>query len=211
MRNTKKFYRYYKTKKGTFIKFPFFISYFITDPDLVGYKPTIFRRNLIQILKTHKVDMICFRDKTTPQTLPLIKIFLQIARKFKIKQIYINSHINIAHKYNFDGVHLTSKQFNTISKAKDLKLSTIISCHTTKEIQKAKNSKIDFITYSPIFYKENKGTPKGIDNLAKIVQKYQTNRFGIVALGGIITSNHIQQIQQTYTSGFASIRYFIVK
>jgi thiamine-phosphate pyrophosphorylase len=108
----------------------------------------------------------------------------------------------------FDGVHLTSQQSNQIAYAKQNNLYTIISCHNEEEILKAKYEGANAITYSPIFYKEDKDHPKGCENLKKIIEKYQDKNFRIIALGGIINNTQIGQVKNTNCAGFASIRYF---
>ena len=194
---------------GGFFKSPFFISYLITDPKEYGDKISIFERNLRNNLSNNSVDFVCFRDKETKDIKSLVNSFIKISKEFNINKILINSNIELALKYGFDGVHLTSNQFNDIKTAKKNKLFTIISCHTEDEIKLAKKLKSDAVTYSPIFYKENKGKPKGVDDLKNIVLKYQTKDFKIIALGGIINNKQIETIKNTQVSGFASIRYFI--
>ena len=107
---------------------------------------------------------------------------------------------------NFDGIHLTSLQFDKIEKAKEAGLKTIISCHTFEEIEKAVQLKADMVTYSPIFFTPNKGEPKGIEKLCEAVEKYDID---IIALGGIIGENDIEEVKDSGAKGFASIRYFI--
>ena len=96
---------------------PFFYSYLITDPLEYGSEPISFKQNLTKVLKTHQVDMICFRDKQTQNIEQLAKICLEIAREFDIKKILINGNISLATTLGFDGVHLTSQQFSEIKKA----------------------------------------------------------------------------------------------
>lgn len=198
-----------KTKKGALKKLPFFISYLITDPIEYGNTVAVFEKSLTKALENHSVDMICFRDKTTVNIVPLATLFLQIARKFHIKKVLINSDISAALHLGFDGVHLTSQQFDQIEYAKQHNLYTIISCHTQEEIVQAKEKQSDAITYSPIFYKESKGTPKGCVQLSSMVKKYQDEKFKILALGGIVTAEQIAQVKETKCYGFASIRYFV--
>jgi thiamine-phosphate pyrophosphorylase len=62
------------------------------------------------------------------------------------------------------------------------------------------------VTYSPIFTTPNKGSPKGCKDLKKIVQSIN---IPVIALGGIISNQQINQIKSTKVNGFASIRYFI--
>ncbi len=197
-----------KLEKEAFKKPPFFISYLITDPKEYGNTVKTFEKNFIQALTSHKVDMVCFRDKTTPNTQELIHSFKTIAKEFKIDKIIINSNIEQALNIQLDGIHLTSQQFDAIPYAKQKNLYTIISCHNEREIQDAKQKGADAITYSPIFYKEDKEDPKGCENLQTIVRKYQDTNFQIIALGGIISKKQVTQIQNTNCAGFASIRYF---
>jgi len=195
-------------KKEAFIKPPFFISYLITDPKEYGQSVILFEKNFTNALALHKVDMVCFRDKQTQDTTHLIKSFLTIAKQFHIDKIIINSDIQKAIEWKLTGVHLTSQQFNKIAYAKEHSLYTIISTHNEQEIINAKQQGADVITYSPIFYKENKDAPKGCENLQMIVEKYQDENFKIIALGGIINDTQIKQVKTTNCAGFASIRYF---
>ena len=99
------------------------------------------------------------------------------------------------------------KSSDDISKAKELGLYVIISCHTFEDIQKALENQADAVTYSPIFETPNKGLPKGITSLNEAVEKYEN--INIIALGGIINNEQIEQISKTKAYGFASIRYFV--
>jgi len=186
---------------------PFFFNYFITDPIEFGDTVTTLSNSLENSFSKHTVDMICFRDKLSQDIELLAQTTLNIAKTYNTKAL-INSDINLALKLHFDGVHLTSTQFDKIEYAKQNKLFTIISCHTKEEIALAKEKGCDAVTYSPIFFKENKGEPKGIKNLETIVNEYQDKNFMIIALGGIITKEHIKEIKSTNANGFASIRYF---
>ena len=114
---------------------------------------------------------------------------------------------NLQKKINAHGVHLTSKQFNDIQKAKDLDLYTIISCHNFTDIENAQKKHINAVTYSPIFTSPNKGEPKGIAELRELVRAYED--LDIIALGGITSKKNIELISKTKAYGFASIRYFI--
>lgn len=187
---------------------PFFYSYLITDPDEYGSTPEKLGQALIKSFSNHTIDMVCFRDKTSRDIEPLAKTCLDISRKFNIPKVLINGNIELALKLGFDGVHLTSKQFDEIKKAKENKLFTIISTHSEEEINLAKRSGADAVTYSPIFYKENKGSPKGCIVLKTIVKKYQDDSFDIFALGGIVSDKEVKEVKQTDARGFASIRYF---
>ena len=186
------------------------MSYFITDPKEFGNHPIEFENSLTVTLSTHDIDMICFRDKISPNTRELAKVCLKVSKKFNIKKILINSDIELCNELGFDGIHLNSLQFNLLEELTDSSLFTMISCHTESEVIKAKTLKANAITYSPIFFKEDKGKPKGIENLKEMVVKHQSETFDIFALGGIISKQHIKKIMATDARGFASIRYFKV-
>ena len=190
------------------MKPPFFMSYFITDPIEYGDTSLQLEHNITYSLNKHCIDMICFRDKLSKDIETLAMSVLSISKKLNISKVIINKNINLAVKLGFDGVHLTSEQFDKINIAKKYNLYIIISCHTEAEVILAKEYGVDAITYSPIFYKENKGQPKGIENLKDIVFKYQSDDFRIIALGGIIDDTSVYEVKNTGVSGFASIRYF---
>lgn len=197
-----------KTKKEASKELPFFISYFITDPVEFGSESKQFEKSLRNTLIQHKINIICFRDKISINKKELAKICLRLAREFKISKVLINSDIELYNELDFDGIHLNSSQFNKIEELKNKKIFIVISCHTESEIQKAKNLQADAVTYSPIFFKEQKGVPIGLENLKEMVKRYQDETFDIIALGGIISIQNIKQIKNVRAKGFASIRYF---
>lgn len=186
----------------------FFYSYLITDPVEYGDTPKKLENSLSKSFLKHKIDIVCFRDKTSKDIESLAKTCLETSKKFNIEKVLINGNIGLALKLGFDGVHLTSTQFNQIKKAKTNNLFTIISTHKEDEIKLAKDHGANAVTYSPVFYKENKGNPKGCDNLKEMVHKYQDDNFSIIALGGIIGDKEVDEIKKTDAKGFASIRYF---
>ncbi|MEA3352200.1 MAG: thiamine phosphate synthase [Campylobacterota bacterium] len=186
----------------------FFSSYFITDPDEFGSTVRELKETLKNSFSKHNISMVCFRDKKSENIELLAKTTLDISKEFNIAKVLINGNINLAMKLGFDGVHLTSTQFEMIKESKSKKLYTIISCHTKDEVEKAKELGADAVTYSPIFYKENKGEPKGIENLKQAVVEFQDESFKVIALGGIITKEEVALVRSTHVSGFGSIRYF---
>ncbi len=187
---------------------PFFYSYLITDPKYYGTDPHTFQKKLAIVLEQHSVDILCFRDKTTQDIESLAKVCLEVSKKFNIPKVLINRDINLALKLGFDGVHLTSKQFNIITYAKQKGLYTLISTHSGDEVDLAKKRGADGVTFSPIFFTKNKGEPKGCEALQDIVNQFQENSFFIFALGGITTQENIEKIKETGARGFASISCF---
>ena len=183
------------------------LKYLITDPKYYTNDKKKFKKILINVLNKQQIDIACFRDKESSNFQEIAKIFIKICKEKDIKKILLNGDYLLAHELNASGVHLTSTQFDNISKAKKLGLYVIISCHTFEDIQKAINNQADAITYSPIFETPNKGTPKGIEALKEVVDKYPN--MNIIALGGIINAEQIEQISKTKAYGIASIRYFV--
>ena len=183
------------------------IKYLITDPKYYTNDEKKFEEILINILDKRQIDIACFRDKESENFEEIAKIFIKICKEKNIKKILLNGDYIKAKELNASGVHLTSTQFDDISKAKELGLYVIISCHTFEDIQKAINNQADAITYSPIFETPNKGTPKGIEALKKVLDKYPN--INIIALGGIINDKQIEEISKTKAYGIASIRYFV--
>lgn len=183
------------------------LKYLITDPKYYTNDKKKFKKILINVLNKQQIDIACFRDKESSNFQEIAKIFIKICKEKDIKKILLNGDYLLAHELNASGVHLTSTQFDNISKAKKLGLYVIISCHTFEDIQKAINNQADAITYSPIFETPNKGTPKGIEILKEVVDKFPN--INIIALGGIINAEQIEQISKTKAYGIASIRYFV--
>ena len=182
------------------------IQYLITDPKYYSNDIEKFKKTLINSYSKHNVDFALFRDKINSNIQELAKIFLEISHIHNIQKTFISSNINLALKLGFDGVHLTSTQFNQIKYTKSQNLYTIISTHNTNEIERAIKLGADAITYSPIFATPNKGNPLGIEHLNNISKKYNID---IIALGGIITQTQIDSIAKSNAKGFASIRYFV--
>jgi thiamine-phosphate pyrophosphorylase len=184
-----------------------FRSYLITDPSIYGSEPLEFTTNLSQTFNKHYPDLVCFRDKHSPNKSLLASIFINLSKEFGVPMSLINSDIELAIKLGYDGVHLNSQQFDLITQVKAQNLYTIISTHNQEEIELAIKNGADAITYSPIFDTPNKGAPKGIENFKNVVDIY-SGSIDIFALGGIVTKEHIDKIKGVNASGFASIRYF---
>ncbi len=183
------------------------IKYLITDPKYYTNNEKRFEEILINVLDKQQIEIACFRDKESSNFEELAKVFIKICKEKNIKEILLNGNYLLAYELNATGVHLTSTQFDEIKKAKDLGLYVIISCHTFEDIQKAIDYKADAVTYSPIFETPNKGTPKGVETLKEVINKYPD--INIIALGGIINNEQIEQISKTKAYGIASIRYFV--
>lgn len=150
-------------------------------------------------------DFVCYRDKSAVNFEEKAIAFIKKAKQDGIEDIFLSEDYLLAQKLGARGVHLTSKQFVFIGEAKRCGLKVIISTHTQAEIEEAIRKKVDYITYSPIFETPNKGTPKGVEDLKKMVLRYN---IPIIALGGIISEKEISKVKEAGVYGFASIRYF---
>lgn len=179
------------------------IYYCITDPEYFSSSPSILKEKLLSLQKSTSFDFICFRDKSSSNFEELANIFI---RTIEGKTTFLNGDYKLAKNLNFDGVHLTSTQFNDIKKAKRLHLQVIVSTHTRDEIKKATRLGADYVTYSPIFPTPNKGTPKGLEDLKETIATIPAK---IIALGGITTKEQVQSVKNCNAFGFASIRYFL--
>ncbi len=180
------------------------ISYCITDPSYYGDSTEKFSSYIEGIFQHHKVDLISFRDKRDINLEPFIEIFLKICKKYNTPAL-INSHIDLALKYSFYGVHLTSSQFDKISYAQK-KLFVIVSTHSLEEAQLAQKYGASLVTFSPIFYSPNKGEPKGLEVLHHVIENLD---IGCIALGGIMSQKEIDSCKKVGSYGFASIRFFV--
>ncbi len=174
------------------------IAYAITTPTCFNpYTSIDFIQNL-------KANFLLYRDKENLNYAKDAKAFMKLIKIRSDIKAFLHQDYLLAKKLQAFGVHLNSKQFSDIKKAKALNLFTIISTHSFEEIKKAKELGADAVTFSPIFATPNKGEPKGIEAL------YKATTFGIkvIALGGIISQEQIELIKNTNCFGFASIRYF---
>jgi thiamine-phosphate pyrophosphorylase len=181
-------------------------AYLITDPTYYGTTSHELGRVLDRVLREHNPEYVCFRDKSTSQFKLLAKHFVFTCKSHNISNIIVHSHIELAKELGADGVHLTSLQLNQIPQAKKLNLHVIASTHNDKEIALAQKLGADCITYSPIFETPNKRNPKGLEDLKDKVAKIRTK---IIALGGIVTDDHVNAVKKSGAYAFASIRYFI--
>lgn len=152
-----------------------------------------------------KASMLVYRDKNNPNYKTDAKLFLQTAKKYPFTKILLHTNIELAHELKADGVHLQSSQLNDISYAKEKGLFVVASTHTLEDVLLAQHLGADMVTLSPIYDSPDKGEPIGIKELKEIISKVN---IPVIALGGIITTQQIQECSEAGAIGFASIRYF---
>jgi len=157
-------------------------------------------------LRKYMPDFALYRDKENENYAVEAQNFVQMCKPIERLKVFLHQDYNLAAKLGAKGVHLTSRQFDEIPKAKELGLEVIISTHTHDEVHIAEAMGADYVTYSPIFASPNKGEPKGVEDLQSIVSMVDIQVF---ALGGIVSEEQIEAVRETDAYGFASIRYFL--
>ncbi|MCW8838690.1 MAG: thiamine phosphate synthase [Thiovulaceae bacterium] len=177
----------------------------ITSREFYTDTPAVFRSILHEQILKHLPTQVLYRDKHNPHYKTQAQHFVEVCDQFMDVKSFIHQDVDLACELAADGVHLTSTQFDKIQYAKSKRLEVIISTHTLEEVREAQDLGADAVTYSPIFSSPNKGEPKGVEDLKKVVESVDINVF---ALGGITTQKEIKKIEKSGVYGFASIRYF---
>jgi len=180
-------------------------KYLITSREFYSDTPAVFRNILHTQLVKHLPEYALYRDKTNSNYALQAEHFVEVCSQFENVKSFLHRDYSLAAKLGAYGVHLTSLDFSNIPKAKALGLQVVISTHSEEEVLKAEELGADYVTYSPIFTTPNKGEPKGVDSLEKIVQ---STNIKVFALGGILEAKQIESVAKTGAYGFASIRYF---
>jgi thiamine-phosphate pyrophosphorylase len=175
------------------------IHYAITDPSTLHFN------TLQEELKRFSriASMIVYRDKQNPYYANHAKAFIEHAKGFD--KVLLHADYLLAKQLGADGVHLMSTQYDDIIPSKSLGLFVIISTHTLDEMKRAEALGADMLTLSPIFDTPNKGEALGVSVLKEAIEAVD---IPVIALGGIVSENEIEQCRSAGASGFASIRYF---
>ena len=180
-------------------------SYLITSRQYYTDTPAVFRSILHERLAVHHPDFVLYRDKFDPNYALMAEYAVQTCRAFEGIKAFVHQDYKLAKALGADGVHLTSKQFDLIKKAKNADLEVIVSTHSIEELHMVRELCADYATFSPVFASPGKGEPKGVDALAQAVKEVDLKIF---ALGGIVTPEDVKKIEPAHPYGFASIRYF---
>lgn len=179
-------------------------TFLITDPGHYTSYPQLFAARYARVLRQKRPDAVILRDKTGRQTRAIARRFVAISKRFGIKELFINQHIDLARKYH-TGIHLTGAQHRYISSMKRKGTKVIVSTHSRAEILRCQKAYPDYLLFSPIFFVKNKGNPKGLEELNQITASIRAN---IIALGGITSDAEVERLKPANPHGFASIRYF---
>ena len=180
-------------------------KYLITSREFYTDTPAVFRSILHEQIQKNLPEYVLYRDKSNPDYDTQAEYAVQVCSQFEDVKCFLHQKVELAKILNASGVHLSSKQFSEIQKAKKLGLEVIISTHTKEEVLEAQKLGADAVTYSPIFASPGKGEAKGIDDLKELLKECDIKVF---ALGGIVTKDEISKVEETSAYGFASIRYF---
>ena len=178
-------------------------KYLITDPSYLSHDKKIFEEKLTQAFNKHQPDFALYRDKAYEAYEELAKIFVKVCHHYGVKAM-LHNHAKLAASIKAYGVHYSSDKLCSIGHH-DKTLYTVLSTHEIAQIVAATELGIDAVTFSPIFSTPNKGKPVGVVKLKEVVN---ASRLPIIALGGIIEEDQINEVEKAGAFAFASIRYF---
>ena len=155
-----------------------------------------------EILSLDKRINLIYRNYTSKYDEKNIKELVKFCKKIS-KKIFISNKIDLAFRYNFNGLYIPAfnklTNFRKFNQRKDFKI--IGSAHNYQEIKIKENQGCEEIFISPIFFNKKNKIFLGVikfNNLA-----ISSNR-KIIALGGI-NQNNIKRIQCTKSRGIAGI------
>lgn len=158
--------------------------------------------SIVEVAVECKISHIQIREKFLAAKL-LFELTVEAVEltKHSNTKLLVNDRADIALAANADGVHLTSTSIPCELIRKNVPQSFVIgvSAHTLAKGKNAKNKGADFITFSPIFSKAE----KGIDELRKVCETLKP--FPVIALGGVAEKNYREVCK--VASGFAAIRF----
>ena len=174
-------------------------SYLITDPKYYSQSLPEFSKKMKTALSHSQPSFALYRDKENSDYEQLAKVFKGLCDETSTKAM-LHGNVALASKLKAYGVHLTSQQFDAIQTAKELDLFTVISCHSEEEVFRAQKLGVDAVTFSPIFSTPDKGEPKGLAELQRMVDKIS---LPIIALGGITTPEQVKAVEKSGAYGLA--------
>jgi thiamine-phosphate diphosphorylase len=167
-----------------------------------------FREQTRQIIDTIKIAVDCkvshiqLREKLLPAKL-LFELTTEAVKitEYSETKLLVNDRADVAFAANADGVHLTSTSIPTDIIRQNFPRNFIIgvSTHTLEKAENARQNGADFVTFSPIFSK----TEKGINELHEVYERLKP--FPVIALGGVDETNYREVCK--VASGFAAIRF----
>jgi len=163
------------------------------------------------------VDYIQLREKDLASR-ELERLSLEAIRAVRdnsaVTRLLINCRTDIALACGADGVHLASNELpaSTIralwKKCSDREPAVGVSAHALKDVQRAQSEGADFAVLAPIFEKVQIGAKGiGLDALREACSAMSSERFAVLALGGVNLAN-APDCLQAGADGVAGIRLF---
>jgi thiamine-phosphate pyrophosphorylase len=174
--------------------------YYITDRKSAGgFRPLL---EIIRDQLRFGVDYIQIREKDLTArelfefTLAVLEVRAREIPAPSITKVLLNSRADVASASGADGVHLPSSAPNETPPG----MLIARSCHT---VQQVRNSRADFVTFSPVFRSPGKGEPLGLVALKDACE----TGIPVFALGGVTWDNALECVKAGAV-GIAGIRLF---
>ncbi len=155
-----------------------------------------------EILSLDKSINIIYRNYTNKNDEQKIGELVKFCKTYK-RKIFISNRVNIAIKYNFDGLYIPAfNKLTNFQKFKQIPNFKIIgSAHNYQEIKIKEKQGCEEIFIGPIFF--NKKNKYFLDVIKFNNLALTTNR-KIIALGGI-NQNNVKKLLRTKSDGLAGI------
>lgn len=182
-------------------------KYLITDPAFYPRAPERFARAFATAYLQHHPHFFCLRDKTCRDYPRLARRFLRQGRRLG-GYLLLHGDWRLAKKLGACGVHLPENARCQITAARRAGLFTVASCHSPEGAGRALRRGAHLATLSPVFDTPDKGRALGSRFLKGLEGKIKPK---IIALGGIVSADQIDEINEAGIGIFASIRYFVQK
>lgn len=159
----------------------------------------------VELAASSGVELVQIREKKLPGRL-LFELVRGAVERTKNTRILVNERFDIALAAGAHGVHLmsTSVPIDRVRLSVPEGFLVGVSCHSSVEVQTAKEQGADYALLGPIFSTPGKGKPLGIEVLSKICSEVEP--FPVLAVGGIDGSN-TSAVIEAGAAGFAAIRY----
>jgi len=186
------------------------IIYLITKGEATESNFAVKRREILEIIRTavdERISLVQLREKNLRARL-IFELACEAADLVRRSdtRLLINDRADIALAAKADGVHLTSTSLPIGDIRAHFPDDFMVgaSTHTLAETVDAAGGRADFAVFGPVFDSPGKGSPHGIDVLAKVCSELKP--FPIIALGGIDGAN-CQAALEAGAAGFAAIRW----
>jgi len=196
------------------------LLYYITDrAQFSGDEEQKQRRLLATIAECAMagVDFIQLREKdlTTRELERLTAQALSVMPQGSPARLLVNSRIDVALACGAHGVHmpaggLPASEVRTIWMKASSSIPIIaVSTHSVPEVDFAEAHGADFSVYGPVFEKNGRAHPVGLEQLSQACNRPQhaSPAMPIIALGGV-TLDNIQECVTAGAAGIAAIRLF---